>query len=257
MEVLLIEDEPLALERLVLGIHAYDPGIRVAGALTSVADSLRWLKEHKHPDLVLMDVQLSDGLSLEVLRGVSIRCPVVMVTAFDEYVLEALAHNCIDYLLKPVRQERLAQALDKYLRLRSHFSGDLPAMLRDLRDPAPSRGRLLVRKGLDLVPLSLGDVAYFFTEHKLVFVRDRRGAQYLADRSLTDLEADLSPATFFRLNRKYLAHVEAIQRARPADKGKLAVVLEPAPAEAVVVSQERAAAFKAWLQGPRDGRDVS
>jgi DNA-binding LytR/AlgR family response regulator len=251
MELLLIEDEPLALERLEEGVRAYDPSVRVVATLGSVAESIDWLRRHRHPDLVLMDVQLSDGLSLEILRAVPLACPVVMVTAYDEYVLEALAHSCIDYLLKPVRQERLARALDKYVRLRSHFAGDLPRLLRALGGEAGprSRDRILVRKGLDFLSIPLEEVAFFLTEHKLVFLCDRRGTRYLVDRPLAELESDLDPARFFRLNRRYLAHVDAIRSFRPGEKGRIEVTLAPAPREPVAVSQERAPAFRSWIGG--------
>jgi DNA-binding LytR/AlgR family response regulator len=249
MNVLLIEDEPLALERLAEGVKAWDPEIQIVGALASVAASIEWLRTHRHPDLVLMDVQLSDGLSLEILREVDLDCPVVMVTAYDEYVLEALAHSCIDYLLKPVRQERLARTLGKYARLRRHFGGDVEELRRRLGEPGmrPSP-RIVGRKGLDFVSIRVDDVAYFFTEHKLVFLVDRKGVRYLVDRPLAALEDELGPRGFFRLNRKYLAHVEAIPRFRPGEKGRIVVALEPAPAEPVTVSQERAAAFRSWIE---------
>jgi DNA-binding LytR/AlgR family response regulator len=251
MDLLLIEDEPLALERLQEGVHAYDPTVRIVATLGGVAESIDWLRRHRPPDLVLMDVQLSDGLSLEILRAVPLACPVVMVTAYDEYVLEALAHSCIDYLLKPVRQERLVQALDKYVRLRRHFAGDLAGLLRTLGgEPGPRpRSRILVRKGLDFLSIPLEEVAFFLTEHKLVFLCDRRGTRYLVDRPLAELEKDLDPARFFRLNRKYLAHVEAIVRFRPGEKGRIDVTLAPAPREPVAVSQERASAFRSWIAG--------
>ena len=251
MDLLLIEDEPLALERLEEGVRAYDPAVRIVATLGGVAESIDWLRRHRHPDLVLMDVQLSDGLSLEILRAVPLACPVVMVTAYDEYVLEALAHSCIDYLLKPVRQERLARALDKYVRLRSHFAGDLPRLLRALGgEPGlRPRDRVLVRKGHDFLSIPVEDVAFFFTEHKLVFLCDRRGTQYLVDRPLAELEKDLDPARFFRLNRKYLAHVDAVGRFRAGEKGRIVVSLDPAPRETVAVSQERAAAFRSWIGG--------
>jgi DNA-binding LytR/AlgR family response regulator len=198
-----------------------------------------------------MDIQLSDGRSLGILRAVEVACPVIVITAYDQHVLEALSLNCIDYLLKPVRQERLAQALDKYLRLRSHFAGDLAGLVRDVDGRGRGRDRILARKGLDFVPVPVADVAYFFTEHKLVFLRDRKGTQYLVDKPLADLEAELDAARFFRLNRKYLARVDAVRRFRPGDKGRLVVALEPEPAEPVVVSQERAAAFRQWLGASR------
>jgi len=248
VELLLIEDEPLAMERLAEGVRAWDPGVRIVGQLGSVAESLRWLRTHRPPDLALVDVQLADGLSLELLRAPELACPVIMVTAYDEYVLEALHESCIDYLLKPVPQQRLARALDKYLRLRGHFVGDRALLARVLeRDAARPRSRVLVRKGAEFASLPLAAVAYFFTEHKLVFVRERGGAQHLVDRPLGELEAELDPEAFFRLNRKYLAHVEAIQRFRPSAGGKLLVSLQPAPAEPVTISQERAARFRDWI----------
>jgi two-component system LytT family response regulator len=247
VEVLLLEDEGPALALLAEGVRAWDPAVRIAGGLGSVAEAVAFLRSHRAPDLILMDVQLSDGLSLDVLRQVELSCPVVVVTAHDSYVLEALALNCIDYLLKPVRQERLAQALDKYLRLRQHFAGDLAGLLRSLGPRSGHPDRVLVRKGLDFLPLPVAEIAYFFAEYKLVFVRDRAAVQYLVDRALAELESELDPRRFFRLNRKYLAHVDAVKRFRPGDKGRLVVTLQPEPAEAVIVSQERAAAFRAWL----------
>lgn len=249
MDLLLIEDEPPAMERLVAGVHAWDPAARVVGQLGSVADTLSFLQAHAPPDLMLMDLQLSDGLSLEILRRAQVTCPVIAVTAYDEYVLEALALSCIDYLLKPIRQERLVQALDKYRKLERHFAGDLVQLLGLLGRGRPAhRERVLARKGLDYVSLPLSEIAYFVSEHKLVFARHRSGARYLVDKPLQDLEAQLDAARFQRLNRKYLAHVEAIRGFRAAEKGKLQVTLEPAPAEPVLVSQERAAVFRDWLE---------
>ncbi len=252
MDVLLVEDEPPALARLEEGLRACAPEARVVGRLGSVRETVAWLRAHPGPDLVLMDLQLSDGLSLEVFRQVELQAPVIVVTAYDQHVLEALALNCIDYLLKPVRQERLAAAIGKYRQLERHFAGDLRGLLRDLDRPRGARReRLLARRGLDFVPVQADDVAWFSTEHKLVFLRHRAGAQYLVDQPLAELEAQLDPARFFRLNRKYLAHAAAICSFRPADKGRLAVTLEPAPAEPVLVSQERAAAFREWMERRR------
>jgi DNA-binding LytR/AlgR family response regulator len=248
MDLLLIEDEPLAMERLAEGVRAWDPAVRIVARLGSVAASLGWLRTHRTPDLALVDVQLSDGLSLELLRAPELRCPVIMVTAYDEYVLEALQDSCIDYLLKPVKQERLARALDKYLRLRGHFAGESASAARP---PAPGaarpHARVLVRKGAEFLSLPLSSVAYFFTEDKLVFVRERGGSQHLVDRPLAELEAELDPGVFFRLNRRYLAHVEAIRRFRPQESGKLLVSLEPASAGPVTVSEERAGRFRDWM----------
>lgn len=246
-DVVLVEDEPPAREKLAAGVRAWDPLCRIVAELGRVDETVRWLRDHPMPDLMLMDIQLADGPSLEVLRAVDVTCPVIVVTAYDEHVMEALALNCIDYLLKPVRQERLERALDKYVRLREHFRGDLGGLLRDLARPPAVRDRVLARKGADFVAVPVGEIAYFFTEYKLVFLRDRQGTQYLVDRTLEKLEAELDPARFFRVNRKYLAQASAVRRFRPLEKGRLAVALSPEPAEPVVVSQERAAPFRKWM----------
>jgi DNA-binding LytR/AlgR family response regulator len=250
LDLLLVEDEPPALERLIAGIRAFDPGLRIAGTCASVRETVAYLRMRPMPDLAIFDIQLADGSSFEVLRQVEVACPLIFATAYDDYVLEALGHNTIDYLLKPIRQERLDAALGKYLRLRSHFRGDLGGLLRDLDAPRPRwRRRVLARKGLDVVALALDDVAYFFSEFKITFVRDRQGQQYLVDKTLAELEAELDPALFFRASRKFLVHLAAVQKFRAYDKGRLQVTLQPPVNEAVLISQERAGEFKAWLAG--------
>jgi len=253
--VLLVEDEAPAAELLAAGVRAWNPAVRVLATLPTVRETVAWLGRNSPPDLALMDVQLADGLSLEVFREVEVGFPVVFTTAYDRYLLEALAENAIDYLLKPIQQPRLAQALDKYVRLRAHFSApssaaDVQGLLASLRQPPPRwRQRLLVQRGLDFVSLPVGDVAYLFTSHGVVFARSRGGEQYLLDQPLAELEPALDPARFFRVNRQLVAQLDAVVRFRRAGKGRLEVTLAPPPRAPVVVSQERAAAFREWLGG--------
>lgn len=253
--VLVVEDEAPAAELLAAGVRAWSPATRVLATLPTVRETVAWLRRNPPPDLALMDVQLADGLSLEVFREVEVGFPVVFTTAYDRFVLEALAENAIDYLLKPIQQERLEQALDKYLRLRSHFvapssPADVQGLLAALRQPAPRhRQRLLVQRGLDFVSLPVGEVAYLFTSHGVVFARSRGGEQYLLDQPLAEVEPALDPARFFRVNRQLIAQLDAVVRFRRAGKGRLEVTLAPPTREPVVVSQERAAAFRDWLGG--------
>jgi DNA-binding LytR/AlgR family response regulator len=250
--ILLVEDEPPALAALAAGVRAWDPDVEIAAELGSVRDTVEWLRTHRHPDLAIFDVHLRDGSSLAVFSQVPTAFPVVFATAYDRYALEAFAHGAIDYLLKPLRQEQLASALDKYLRLRAHFRADLaalPAALAQARAATAPRERLLVQKGLDFVSLPVGDVAYLFTAHGVVFARTRGGDQYLVDEPLAEVAARLDPRRFFRVNRQLLASLDAVRRFRRHDKGRLLVTLEPATKEDVVVSQERAAAFREWLAG--------
>jgi two-component system LytT family response regulator len=246
MRVLVVEDEPPARERLAAAIRNAAPEARIVAGLSSVAETIDWLSANPAPDLLFLDIQLSDGNSFEILRRTAVACPVIFATAFDEYLLEAFRSNGIDYLLKPVREENVAAAIDKYRRLRQHFRGDHAALL-DALERKGRRERLLVRKGSDLISIKLAGVAYFFTTEKLVFAVLSGGARHMLDRPLAELEKDVDPARFFRANRAWLVSIDAVVRCRPYGKGKLLLELRPPPPEDVIVSQERAAAFREWF----------
>ena len=169
--------------------------------------------------------------------------------AYDEFLLAAFESNGIDYLLKPIRPERFAIAVDKYHMLKGHFSAGLEALLTSLDQSPRCRERVLVRKGLDYISVQAEDVAYVFTSDKLVFLVTDTGMQFVLDRRLADLEGELDPARFFRANRAWLVHIDAVARCRPWGKGKLHLSLRPPVENEIVVSQERAAAFRSWLGG--------
>jgi two-component system LytT family response regulator len=171
----------------------------------------------------------------------------VFCTANDEYVVDAMARGGIDYLLKPVRDDELARALARYDRLEAQFAARLAAVSRALA--APQRRRVLARWKDGFVAVDLGEVAYFTLDDRLVDVVTRDGRRLGVDRTLGDLEAELGAGDFFRVNRQYLVHASAVRGFRPLWKGKLAVELAPAPAGDVVVSQDNAARFRAWLGG--------
>lgn len=245
-QVLLLEDEPLALAQLEAGVRAFSEQVSIVGGLASVRDTTSWLRSHPAPDLIIADVQLADGISLRAFEEVRTSAPVVVCTAYDDYLEEALGGCGIDYLLKPLEVARLHAALDKYLRLRVHFEGRMEALLHGLAAPAP-RARLIARRGADFVPVPASDIAYVFSEHKLPILVDRAGRQHVLDGSLNDVQRALDPNRFFRVNRQLLASLDAVERFRPHLKGRLSVVLRPPPPFEVVVSQENAEAFRSWL----------
>jgi len=247
MRIVIVEDERPALAKLRAAIREAAPDAQIVAELSGVADTLQWLADHPAPDLMFLDIQLSDGLSFDILRRWPGGCPVIFATAYDEYLLEAFESNGIDYLLKPIRQERLAAAIDKYRRLRSHFADAQAALLASLAAGQTPRRRVLVRKGLDFVPVKTEEIAYVFTHDKLVFLVTAAGIRFVLDRTLAELESQLDPARFFRANRAWLVHIDAVSRCRPWGKGKLLLNLRPAVDSEVVVSQERATAFRAWL----------
>lgn len=251
MRILIFEDEAPAAAQLVSAIRAWGGGAEIAGVAESVREAVELLRRGPEPDLVFADIRLADGLSFRVFEEVAVRCPVVFATAYDEHTLAAMAANAIDYLLKPIQPARVAQALDKYVRLREHFSGRLLGLADALRSPPSARRpeRVLARRGAAFVAVPLEQIAWFQTEHKLTLLVDRSGARLVVDEPLGELEARLDPRLFFRLNRQVLAHASAIARFRSGGKGKLLVTLSPAADDEEVVSQENAAAFRAWIAG--------
>jgi two-component system LytT family response regulator len=266
MNILIIEDEIPAREKLrrlaeEYGVAKHGAEMRIVGEADSVRDAARLIPETS-PNLILMDIQLSDGVAFEIFERCSVDAPVIFTTAFDEYLTEAFAHNGIDYLLKPIQREKFYKALEKYERLQSHFKQQediqqkeriqavVQQIYREVSLPKSGtyKERIVVQKGREYVSLNVDDIAYCYTENRIVSVIARYGERYFTDKNVADLEAELDPKMFFRLNRKYLSHIEAIHSFKPESKGKIIVELLPKPDEIVLVSQERAALFRAWME---------
>lgn len=237
------------MERLEKLVKQFDPSIDIAAKLGSVKDSIAWLSKHPSPQLIIADIQLSDGLSHEVFESKEVQCPVIFVTAFDHHLVKVLEFHCIDYVLKPVKAERLHAALKKYLKLRSHFMGNLGgfAASQSQKTAEGPIERLLVKKGIDMHSLPVTDIGWFYSELKVTFALDTAGVRYIVDRSLTELMEGLAADQFFRLNRKYIARITAVSSVKPCGKGKLCVQLMPKANEEVQVSQENAGSFRKWL----------
>jgi DNA-binding LytR/AlgR family response regulator len=248
MRAFIAEDEPPARERLLGALARVAPQVHVVGHADSVQATLAWLHANPAPDLLLLDIQLADGLSLELFDGGRVHCPTIFTTAYDRFAIDAFRALAVDYLLKPVAEAALAQALAKLERLRASFGADVQALLRGLQ-PQRHRQRLLGRKGNDFHALALEQIAYIVSVDKLAFAVDGAGERYLLEHSLGDLEAELDPARFFRASRQLLVSIGSVVRFAAAGKGRLTLELKPALAGDVRVSPERAAALRAWLGG--------
>jgi len=248
MKIFLIEDEVPALENLKMCIASIDSNIEIAGTAASVAESLSWLKTNTAPDLILMDIQLSDGLSFHILKEDNIKCPVIFITAYDKYMMDAFEYNCIDYLLKPVECNKLSNALHKYKNLQHHFINNYYSIIDYLQASKKNKSRIIVKKGTEFLSLKLEDVTYFFTEHKLVFAVDKDNRKFLCEtNSLSDIEEMLDEKTFFRANRKYIVNANYITKFKSIDKSKISVEILMPLNEEIIVSQENAASFKKWI----------
>ncbi|GAB3589488.1 LytR/AlgR family response regulator transcription factor [Hymenobacter daeguensis] len=268
MTILLLEDEYPAAERLQRLLAQAAPEAQVLAVLDTVAGALAWLAAHPAPDLILSDIQLADGLSLEIWEQAVVPSPVIFTTAFDAYAIRAFQANSIAYLLKPVKLAELQAALAKLRqwerRARSEEpTGDaaaadsaLTSSLRALHSiermldaRRPYKTRFLVRQGEQLLPLPVAEAAWFISRHETVTLVVTDGRRFVLDYTLEQLEALLSPAQFFRLNRQVIAQLPAVRRLHPHFGGKLLVELHPAASEEIVVSREKSPAVKAWLEG--------
>jgi DNA-binding LytR/AlgR family response regulator len=249
MKVIIIEDEKPAAEKLLKAIQKSNPRIEVAAILNSIKASVDWLEQNPMPDLLFMDIELGDGLSFKIFEQVKISGPVIFCTAFDEYWQEAFEHNSIDYLLKPVKQDKLEAALNKYDKLKQHFASSFQQLMQWQQQPATGtyKKRFLVKRGLDYVTIKTADIAYFYATHKLVCMVDQKNQKFILDQSLAEIEKQLDPAMFYRVNRKYLIQLGAIKRIKSYPKSKLQVEVEPLIGEEIIISQENTAAFKAWM----------
>lgn len=247
MNVIIIEDELLAQAKLEAMLLSLDRSINIQIKLSSVKDSIQWLLTNPSPDLAFVDIQLSDDHSFEIFRKHPVKFPVIFTTAYDKYLLESFEFNSIDYLLKPITEEKLKRSLEKVKTLRSHFlQGNLLKLIEQTQ--APARNRIVAKKGTEYVALDLCDIAYFYTEHKIVFAKDFSGRQLILDKNLGELETDIDPKNFFRLNRKFIANMKAIERFKP-DNGKIRVFLQPEMKEEIFVSKETAPEFRLWIEG--------
>ena len=250
MRALIVEDEPIAARSLRQLLAELGPEFAVDGPLPSIAAALDWLNSQPAPDLIFMDVQLADGLCFEIFEAMPLAVPVIFTTAYDAFALKAFEVFGIDYLLKPIKPSRFALALAKWRRLKATgaVAAAPPADLAQtyFRNAQHYRARFLVQQGESLISVATEDIAYFCKDLVVRLVA-RNGRAYTMSQSLDELEQVLDPTQFFRINRQVLARAEAIVRATRLFKGKLQVDLEPGLKEPVIVSQERAAAFREWL----------
>lgn len=249
MRVIIVEDEKPARERLLTLLAEYDPSIEVVACLESVEDTVQYLKQHAHPDLLLLDIHLSDGHSFEIFKQVSYQKPVIFTTAYDEYALDAFKMFSIDYILKPVSLEMLAAAFNKLKSFAVSFSAVELNRLAPAWQHNRYKKRFLGKVGQRLYFIDTDSVSYFQADNKIIYLIDREGNRYLVDHTMEKLEEQLDPSCFFRLNRKFIVHIDAIQQVKPYFNSRLKLAVKGSSAsEEMVISRERVAGFKEWAQ---------
>jgi DNA-binding LytR/AlgR family response regulator len=245
IKTILIEDaESIAIDFARL-LKDTSSSFELVARFDSVEAAVNYLGSNPEPDLVFSDVHLRDGLAFDIFNKARVNSPVVFMTGYDQYLLNAFEHNGIDYLFKPVDQKELKRALDRYQSLEQHFIR-LHSFVNQFRQK--HKTRLVVRKGIEHVALRVEDIALIYTEEKLVFVIDRDGRKYIADKKMVELQHELDDSVFFRANRQYLVNIGYIRSYRTFEKVKLQVdLLLPQLKHHIVVSQETAPWFKRWI----------
>ena len=250
MNILIIEDEDLAAWGLISKLRRLDPAIEVLATLDTVKAAVAWFRDNPAPELAFFDIQLADGLSFEIFEQVKVPCPIIFTTAYDAYALRAFKVNSVDYLLKPVDQDDLAQAFSKWRQLRGPAAldaGTIGQMLQ-LLQPKPYKTRFLVRIGDHLSAVEAAEIDFFFGENKIAWLRHRNGRKFPVDYTLEQLEDMLDPGQFFRLNRQYIAAIAAIRDVVTYSNSRLKVLLNnPMDTADVLISREKVEAFKTWL----------
>lgn len=250
MNILLIEDEQPAAKRLANLIRECRPQANILPAIDSVENAVKWLESNAMPDLIFMDIQLADGLSFDIFNQIKIQSPLIFTTAYDQYTLKAFKVNSVDYLLKPIDPKELAAAFVKFDQIfGKKVSYDLVAiqqLIQSMSQPQ-YKERFLVRVGQQMIYIQVVDIQYFYSENGLAYAKTADNKKHLIDYTLEQLEESLNPADFFRINRKLIAHVNAIVKIAPYFNSRLKLEIKPKPEFEVVVSRERVNDFKKWL----------
>jgi two-component system LytT family response regulator len=250
MKVLLIEDEVPAAERLRKLLLEIEPSAEILGIIVSVKTAVKWLNENPMPDLVLMDIHLSDGDSFEIFRQTEVKAPVIFITAYDQHALEAFKVNSIGYILKPLKKDELQAAIGKYKELSGLRNDQVKALLDHLTPVRKDlQKRIIIRYGDTIKMVDIKDVAYFYTEDKITYLCTKDNLRYPIDDNLDEIEKIADPALFFRINRQYIINIAAIDKMLAWSKSRVKVILKPASAEETIVSTERSPNFKEWLTG--------
>lgn len=257
MKVLIVEDEELAVKKLIKTLAAVDPDADVVGVADSIMATVKWINNNPLPDLILMDIELSDGQSFEIFNRVAIKCPVIFTTSYDEYALKAFKVNSVDYLLKPIQKEDLESALQKMHDLKSMYKqsgpkGDMniESLVKELQEKLQLkdyRKRFLVRHAQKLVSVDTDEIAYFFSDGRLNFFKTHDNKKFVVDYTMDELEEMLDPKKYFRISRSFYISVNSVEQIHDYFGNRLLLHLRPAVDKESIVSREKVTEFKKWM----------
>lgn len=253
MNILIVEDEPLAAAQLAAHISAIKQNAKIVAVCDTVKATVDWLKTNEAPDLAFFDIQLGDGLSFEIFEQIDFPQPVIFTTAFNQYAIQAFKVNSIDYLLKPIEQNDLEKALEKFDHLAKPKSSNLtPEILSEIVNSLKKKSfkeRFLVKVGTHLRVVETSEILYFYSFQKGTYLKLADGKDYLLDYSLERVEEMVDTSLFFRINRKYLIALKSINDVITYSNSRLKLKVQNANEDDFLVARERVKEFKDWLEG--------
>jgi DNA-binding LytR/AlgR family response regulator len=250
MNIIIIEDEKPAARLLQRKLEKL--GYTIQTLLHSVEESIAWFNSNSHPDLIFLDIQLSDGLSFEIFNKIEVKSPIIFTTAYDEYALRAFKLNSIDYLLKPIDEEELETAINKFqnqFQKNAVSSLDFEAIKRMLVNPVQKeyKNRFSVKIGNQIKVISIDEIECFYSENKGTYLHTIDNRDYLLDSSLEQLEAELNPDSFYRISRKFIIPLQSIKEIQIHTNSRLKVILPSYKNDEVIVAREKVSDFKNWI----------
>jgi len=250
MKAVIIEDEVVAIQNLQRLINQLDNNIEIIAILKSVEESIEWLSLNTAPDLIFMDIHLSDGSAFSIFNKVTISSPIIFTTAYDEYALKAFEVNSIDYLLKPISKSDLERAIGKYkgMNLKRDYDEEVMtnifSMLKDIKSPYKSK--LLIPHKDKFIPLDVEDIAYIYSENKMAKIVSLYDHSFIINNSLEEVSKQLSPSLFFRANRQFILSRKSIKEIVTWFDSKLAINLCVSTPEKIIISRAKVQDFKSW-----------
>jgi two-component system response regulator LytT len=255
MKILIVEDEELSVRKLRGLLQEVRPEAEVLADLDSIETTAAWLNNNPTPDIILMDIELVDGQSFEIFDRTTVKCPVIFITSYDEYAIQAFKVNSVAYLLKPIEKEDIAAAFEKFEMVKEFYSTNAPGfsintLVEELQarlQPKTFRKRFLTKYGNKLLTVETHDIAYFFVEGRVVHLRTYDNRKIVLDYTLEELEQMLEPEEYFRINRSYLIALKSVQKIDEYFGQRLILQLKPPTNEQVIVSREKVSAFKNWM----------
>jgi len=248
MKVLILEDETLAADKLETTLLELMPEWQIASRIKSISSAVEWLENNPHPELIISDIRLLDGLCFEIFAKVKVEMPVIFTTAYDQYAIRAFEVNSIDYLLKPVQKDKLKAALAKLQLPKDLPLPDYNEVLNFIKSNKTSyKSRFMVRLGQRIVAVPSEKIAYFYSENKLTYIVTLDGKKFPLDQPLDELMDLLDPKRFFRANRQFIVAFDSIAEIHPYFKGRIKILLQPKSDEEIVISSDRTPEFKRWI----------